>query len=132
MAGMTQLGALSLERPREVTIPKVKQDRPCFMVGGKGFFNKKDRFLSPGQITYLDEEPGLDMIPLNRKAYDSMSDLLDKLDALGFAKAKADKKDYTPFPRVEWSDEEGVINSLPLPEKVMGADKSGLPDDVVR
>jgi len=127
---MQQLGALSLNPPSEKRMPKVKEDRAAYLVGGKGFFNEKDKLLMPGQATYFDGEPNVDLIPLNKMAYDNMQKFLDKLDALGMKKAKRDNKEYIPMPRQSWS-ENGVVDDIPMPDSVMGVRKDG-PDDTIR
>jgi hypothetical protein len=127
---MQQLGALSLSPPSEKRLPKLKEDRAAYAVGGKGFFNDRDKFLYPGQATYFDGEPNLDLIPLNKKAYDNMQAFLDKLDALGMKAAKMNNKTYIPLVRQEWR-EDGTQDELPTPDSVMGVRKDG-PDDTIR
>lgn len=127
---MQQLGALSLTPHQEFKMPKIKQDRPAYMVGGKGFFNSKDKFLQPGQMTYLDGEPNQDLIPLNKMAYDAMQKFLDKLDEFAAEKAKKDKRAFTPQPRQAWSEDD-ILEELPSPDFVIAARKDG-PDDTIR
>lgn len=127
---MQQLGALSLNPPSEKRLPKLKEDRPAYLVAGKGFFNQLDKYLYPGQATYFDGEPNTDLIPLNKKAYDNMQAFLDKLDALGMKAAKAKGNTYIPLPRQEWR-EDGVYDDVPMPESVLGVKKNG-PDDTIR
>lgn len=127
---MKQLGALSLTPHQEIRMPKVKDDRPAYMVSGKGFFTSKDKFLYPGQATYLDEEPNLDLIPLNKIAYDRIQQFLDKLDEMGERKAKKEGRAYVRQPRQVWN-EDGVQDELPTPKFAMAAPKDG-PDDTIR
>ena len=127
---MQQLGNLSLTPHKEFKMPKLKQDRPAYMVGGKGFFNSNDKFLYPGQMTYLDGEPNQDLIPLNKVAYDEMQKFLDKLDALASEKAKREKRSFIPQPRQEWREEE-ILEDLPAPDFVMASKKLGA-DDTIR
>jgi len=127
---MQQLGALSLNPPSEKRMPKLKEDRAAYLVGGKGFFNDKDKYLYPGQATYFDGEPNQDLIPLNKLAYDNMQAFLDKLDALGAKAAKQNGKQYIPLARMAWT-EDGVSSDIPTPDVVMGARKDG-PDDTIR
>lgn len=126
---MRQLGALSLEQNHARPLPKLKADRAAYMVGGKGFFNDKDKYLYPGQATYWDGEPNRDLIPLNKKAYDNMQTFLDKLDVLNAKAAKANGKVYVPIAREQW-DEDGLVADIPTPDSVMGVQKSG-PDDTI-
>jgi len=126
MARQIALGALSIERPQQRQLPRLREDRPAYMVAGKGFFNDKDRFLHPGQATYLDSEPNLDLIPLNKLAYDKMQEFLDKLDALGLKK----NKNYIPIPRAVWNESTGFQDELPSPDSVMGVVRTG-PDDTI-
>lgn len=127
---MQQLGALSLTPQKEFKMPKIKQDRAAYMVGGRGFFNAKDQFLYPGQMTYLDDEPNIDLIPLNKIGYDRQQAFFDKLDRFAEEKAKREKRSFVPQPRQEWS-EEGVVEELPTPDFVMAARKDGA-DDTIR
>ncbi len=125
MAGpMHQLGALSLSPPKAHSPLRVKQDKPAYGVGGKGFYDDKDKFWNPGQALYFDGEPNLDLTPLNKVAFDKMTEFLDKLDALGERAAKKNGKAYTPIARLEWT-EEGVLDDAPQPEQVLGARVEG-------
>lgn len=125
MAGqMHQLGALSLTPPKPYVQPRVKADKPAYGVAGKGFYDDKDKLWMPGQALYFDGEPNQDLVPLNKMAYDKMTEFWDKLDALGERKAKKEGKAYNPIVRQEWSDE-GVVDDMPLPEQVMGVRREG-------
>lgn len=115
-----QLGALSLSPPKAYTPPRVKQDVPAYGVNGKGFYDNFCRFWNVGQALYFTGEPNLDLIPLNKLAYDKMTEFLDKLDSLGERKAKKEGKAYSPIARQEWNDD-GVVDDFPQPEYVMGA-----------
>ena len=130
-----QLGALSTEHPSQKfrALPPIKNERPVYMITGKGFFNKKDILIGSGQIIYWDDEPNKDMTPMNKLAFVKYNEFLDKLDAEGMKNAKKTGKSYNPEVRLEWSDDaNSVIDDLPLPDKVMGADKSALADDIIR
>lgn len=125
MAGtMHQLGALSLSPRMPQTPLRVKADKPAYGVGGKGFFDDKDKFWNVGQALYFDGEPNLDLTPLNKLAFDKMTEFLDKLDALGERAAKKNGKAYTPIARMQWTDE-GVLDEAPQPEQVMGVRREG-------
>lgn len=124
-----QLGALSLTPPKPYIQPRVKQDKPAYGVTGKGFYDEFCKFWNPGQALYFDGEPNLDLIPLNKVAYDKMSEFLDKLDALGERKAKKEGKSYNPIVRMAWT-EEGAVEELPQPEQVMGAKIEGHNDQI--
>lgn len=125
MGEMQQLGALSLNPPKEHRPLRVKQDKAAWGVAGKGFYDDKDKLWYPGQALYFDGEPNLDLIPLNKVAYDKQQEFLDKLDSLGLKRAKKDGKEYTPLTRQQWS-EDGIIDDLPTPEFVMGSRKDGI------
>lgn len=120
-----QLGALSLSPPKPYTQPRVKADKAAYAVSGRGFYDDKDKFWNPGQALYFEGEPNLDLIPLNKLAYDKMSEFMDKLDALGERKAKKDSKTYNPIARQAWSEDGGYMEELPQPEQVMGVRKEG-------
>lgn len=125
MAGQPhQLGALSLSPPKVHAPLRVKADKPAYGVGGKGFYDDKDKFWNVGQALYFDGEPNLDLTPLNKVAYDKMMEFMDKLDALGERAAKKNGKTYIPLARQEWT-EEGVLDDAPQPDQVMGARKEG-------
>lgn len=117
--GMHQLGALSLTPPKAYQPLRVKQDKPAYGVSGKGFYDDKNKFWNAGQALYFEGEPNFDLIPLNKLAFDKMTDFYDKLDALGERRAKKDGKSYTPIIRQTWT-EEGVLDDAPQPEQVMG------------
>lgn len=119
MSQPLQLGALSLSPPKPYSQPRVKEDRAAYMVSGRGFYDQYCKLWQPGQALYFDGEPNLDLIPLNKIAYDTMQAFLDKLDALGMKRAKKDGKDYIPLARQEWK-ENGEYDELPMPEYVMG------------
>lgn len=121
---MVQLGALSLQPQKHPAPLRVKQDRPAYGVAGKGFFDDKDVLWYPGQALYFDGEPNIDLIPLNKAAWDKMQVFLDKLDQLGIKKAKKDGKEYIPLQRTEWRDD-GEVADMPMPESVMGVRKEG-------
>lgn len=124
-----QLGALSLTPPKPYVQLRVKEDKPAYGVTGKGFYDEYCKFWNPGQALYFDGEPNLDLIPLNKLAYDKMVEFWDKLDALGERKAKKEGKAHNPVIRMAWT-EEGTVDELPMPEQVMGAKIEGHNDQI--
>lgn len=64
-------------------------DRPAYKIlGEKGFFGPDDHLYVFGEMIYFDDEPNMDMEPLNPMARERMKDYLSKLDDLGRAAAK--------------------------------------------
>lgn len=124
MVGQIQLGALSIDRRPERAPFRVKQDKPAYGVGGKGFYDDKDRFWNPGEALYWEKEPNMDLTPLNKLAYDEMQKFLDKLDAYGQKKAKKEGKEYSPAAREAWVQDLD-ISELPSPQNLMGAPAEG-------
>ena len=118
------LGALSLAPRQPYVRPRVKQDRPAYGVGGKGFFDDKDKMWHPGTALYFDGEPNLDLYPLNKLAHNRMQEFLDKLDLLGEEKAKKEKRAYIKVARKEWVEEDSE-DDLPQPDYVMASRKEG-------
>ena len=125
MAQPLALGALSITPRVHNPFPRVKQDRPAYGVGGKGFFDDKDKLWYPGQALYFNGEPNMDLTPLNKKAYDCMQAFLDKLDEAGEKKAKKDGRAYVRIVREEWREEGEEGPEIPQPEFVMGSRKEG-------
>jgi len=125
---MQQLGSLSLTQPTEKRMPKLNADRPAYGISGKGFFNDQDKFLCPGQATYFDGEPNLDLIPLNKKAYDRMQEFLDKLDNLAAQAAKKAGKSFVPAARQVWVED--GMSEMPTPSSVFGVRKTGSDDTI--
>lgn len=125
MGQPVQLGALSLT-PRQSLPPLrvTKQDKAAWGVGGKGFYDDKDKYWAVGQALYFDGEPNVDLTPLNKLAYDRMQAFLDKIDHLGALKAKKEGKSYVQLAREEWR-EDGAHDEIPMPEYVMGVKKEG-------
>jgi hypothetical protein len=124
-----QLAALSIAPRMEPRPIKVRDDRPAYGVGGKGFFDQYCKFWNTGEALYFDGEPNIDFVPLNKAAYDKMTEFLDKLDALGLKRAKRDGKEYIPIMREKWS-ESGEGNSVPQPDSILGAEIKGSNDAV--
>lgn len=104
--------------------PRVKQDKPAYGVINNGFFDDKDKFWNPGEALYFDGEPSLNLIPLNKKAYDRIQGMLDMLDMFGEEKAKKDGKTYTPYARTPWTEDD-ENEDFKTPDSVMGVKKAG-------
>lgn len=124
MGNPVQLGALSLSPPKPYAPPRVKQDKAAWLVGGKGFFDDKDKLWQPGQALYFEGEPSLELMPLNKLAYDKQQELLDRLDAFEMAACKKKGVTFVKKDRKEWNEGE-VDDGLPQPESVMGVRKEG-------
>lgn len=125
MANPVQLGALSTEPAKPFTPPRIKhQDKAAWMVGGKGFFDDKDKFWRPGECLYFDGVPNADLVPLNKMAYERQQLWLDVQDELDEKVCKANKKAFVKRPRKEWK-ELSEIEDLPTPDSVMGVRKEG-------
>lgn len=123
---MLQLGPLSIEPHRPYTPPRIRrQDVPAWMIGGRGFFDDKDKFWGPGECLYWDGTPNHDLIPINKLAYDKMQTWLDVMDELEEKKCKADKRMFVKKPRREWKETE-FVDDLPMPDSVMGKKKDGV------
>ena len=119
----------SLEKRKDYVRPRVKQDRPAYGVINNGFFDDKDKFWNPGEALYYDHEPSLNMVPLNKIAYDRLQLLYDKLNALGAEKAKKDKAAHTPMSLEPWSEDD-LNDDFPTPDSVMGYQKEGSNDAI--
>lgn len=104
--------------------PRVKQDRAAYGVINNGFFDDKDKFWNPGEALYFDGEPSLNMVPLNKKAWDKIQSILDVLDMFGEEKSKKDGKTYIPAARTPWTEDEDT-EDFKAPDSVMGVKKSG-------
>lgn len=85
---------------RPVIIP---EDMPVYQITGSGigagYFgvdeNGEDHLYLPGSVLALEnEEPNLQMKPLNKMAWARMDEFLDKIDDLGRKKAERDGKGF--------------------------------------
>ena len=131
MAGTPRaLGALSLDRTQPYVRPKVKQDRPAYIVINNGFFDHKDKFKFPGEMLYFDGEPNANLYPLNKMAYDKIQQFLDMLDMFSEEKAKKDKVKFIKQAREPWHNYEEV--EVPQVENVMGMPKNDDGKDNIR
>ncbi len=130
----------SLEPHRSYTKPKVKDNRPAYIVSGHGFFDHNDKFRTNGSMFYYDFEPSLVAIqPLF--ANDKMNEFLAKLNHFGQEAAKQtvvgpdgkitrNKKHFTPYDLKEWNDSEEL--DLPVVEYLMGVPKTSDAKDEIR
>lgn len=124
MVQMYQLGALSLDKNEHRPLPRVKQDKPAWMVGGKGFFDQNAKFWRPGECMYYAEVPNIDLIPLNKMAYDNQQLWLDMIDELAERKAKAEKKSFVKTPRREWCEPSDMVD-VPTPDSIFAPAAKG-------
>lgn len=122
------LGALSLTPHPEYRKPKVKQDRPAYAVINDGFFDQNDKFWQPNQMLYYDDEPNLNLYPLNKLANDKVNTFLTKLNELGEEMARKNKKRFTPYQIKDWTESEEI--ELPQVENVMGMPKTSKNDEI--
>ena len=111
----------SLDKHEPRAKPRIKQDRPAYEVINDGFFDTKDKFKFPGALIYFDGEPNQNLFPLNKLANDKMNEFIEKLNNLGMASAKANKKGYTPLPIKEWVETDEI--EVPMVEHVFGVPK---------
>jgi hypothetical protein len=119
MGQAVQLGALSIDRPRDLPPLRIKhQDKAAWGVGGKGFFDNK-KFWQPGQALYFDGEPNLDFTPLNKLAWERLEAFKDKLDAEEVKIAKEKKRQPRLLPREEWKEND-EHDEIPMPQYLMG------------
>lgn len=124
------LGVLSTEKRQPYTRPRVKQEVPAYGVINDGFFDDKDKFWHPGQALYFKGEPNLNLVPLNKKAYDKIQQFLDMLDLYAEEKCKKEKKTFVKQPRQEWREDDDIEDSFPHPEYAMGSRKEGKNDEI--
>lgn len=120
-----------LEPNKPYVKPRVKDDRAAYVVTGNGFFDHKDKFRYPGSMFYYDFEPSLDLTPLNKLASEKKNAFLAKLNELGNEMAKKNKKNFTPYEIVEWSDGQEELD-LPQVEYLMGIPKQSDIKDEIR
>ncbi len=113
----------TLDRKKDYVRPRVKQDKPAYGVINNGFYDNNDKFWNPGEALYYDEEPSLNMVPLNKMAHERIQGLYDKLNAFGIEKSKKDKTSYTPLSLTPWSEDD-LNEDFPTPESVMGVKKT--------
>lgn len=117
--GMVQLGPLSINPPKAYVKPRVKADRPAYMVSGKGFFDGHE-LLNPGTAIYFDGEPNADFLPMNKLAYDRMQEFLDKIELLAERAAKKAGNAYVKPAREPWIEDGEDEIEIKLPDSLMG------------
>lgn len=62
----------------------ISSDRPAYKIlADKGFFGPDDHLYNFGELIYFDDEPNMDMEPMNEPARVRMHEYLTKLDELG-------------------------------------------------
>jgi hypothetical protein len=93
---MARSGLLTAPPVREAT-PQIPQDVPCYRIMEEKGFYVDDRLIPQGKIIAWDEEPSLNMDPLNELAVEKYKEFLAKLDTFGKEKSLVDKKHYTPL-----------------------------------
>lgn len=110
--------------PRQEPAVNIPQDVACYRVMDEKGFYVDDRLIPYGKPIMWEEEPSLNMEPLNELAIDAYKKFLAKLDKFGQEKALADKKHYTPllsrFENKVKAEEEIVDNRR---AKVLGVQK---------
>ena len=114
----------SIDRHPEYVKPRIKNDRPAYVVIQEGFYDHKDKYRPVGSHFYFDFEPNLNLMPLNKLANDKMNLFIEKLNKLGEEVARKNKKGFTPQPIKEWIESDEV--EMPMVEHVFGMPK---PDD---
>jgi hypothetical protein len=78
----------------------IREDRPAYRIlATAGFFGPDDHLYSEGSVIYFEDEPNLEMEPMNGKAHETMNAYIDRLDALGRAAAEKAGRAYTGLPR---------------------------------
>lgn len=120
----------SLDKHEPFVKPRIKQDRPAYVVINDGFYDHKDKFRFPGSMFYFDGEPNQNLFPLNKLANDKMNLFIDKCNGLGEEVAKKNKKNFTKQPMKEWVEIDEV--ELPLVEHVFGMPKADDGKDEIR
>lgn len=119
MGNPVQLGHLSITPPKPYVKPRIKADRPAYLVSGKGFFDGHELW-NAGSSLYFDDEPNIDMIPLNKLAHDRLQEFLDKIELLEERKCKKEGKAFVKKPREEWREDGYDDVEIKLPESLMG------------
>lgn len=114
----------SIDKHDPYVKPRIKNDRPAYVVIQEGFFDHKDKFRNVGSHFYYDLEPNMNLMPLNKLANDKMNLFIDKLNGLGAQVAAKAKKQFTPQPQKEWVESDEI--DMPMVEHVFGMPK---PDD---
>lgn len=78
----------------------IREDRAAYRIlATAGFFGPDDHLYSEGSVIYFEDEPNLEMEPMNGKAREAMNAYIDRQDALGRAAAEKAGRSYTGLPR---------------------------------
>ena len=120
----------SIDRHEPYVKPRIKNDRPAYVVINDGFYDQKDRFRQAGSHFYYDGEPNQNLVPLNKLANDKMNAFIEKLNTLSAAVHAKAKKQFTPQATKEWV--EGEDFDLPMVEHVFGMPKADDGKDDIR
>lgn len=83
--------------PQRQAILNIPQDAPAYRIKSGGFFAPNDHLYLEGAVLLYDDEPNLEMEPLNELAVEKMKAFLTKLDIQGRAAAKKAGKSYTSY-----------------------------------
>lgn len=87
---------LSPVQPQRYVMPTINNNRPCYKVmAEKGWLDPDDILRPMGTIVYFDGTPPITMEPLNDKAVDIMTKIIEEHEKLGREAAKAAGKAYT-------------------------------------
>jgi hypothetical protein len=84
---------LFTQRPQNMMPSVIPDDVPVYRIK-EGKFFADDTLFEEGAIIAYEKEPNVEMEPLNKLAIQKMSEYLQRLDALGKAKAEKDGKSY--------------------------------------
>ena len=77
----------------------ISNDRPAYRIlAEKGFFGPDDNLYPFGEEIYFDDEPNLDMEPLNEPARQRMKEFVGKLEELGRQAAIKNGREFTGLP----------------------------------
>lgn len=87
-----QLSPVSPHRNTTIVIP---DDRPVYRIKEGKFFGPDDRLYLEGEIIGWDEEPNLEMEPLNNLAREKFRSYIEKLDECGRAVSVKNGTGYT-------------------------------------
>ncbi len=111
----------------------ISNDRPAYRIlSEKGFFGPDDNLYPFGEQIYFDDEPNLDMEPLNELARKRKAEFINKLEELGRQAAVKNGREFTGLPmNIESAIEQASmdarrVQSISNPDGValMKADKT--------
>jgi hypothetical protein len=90
--------ALSPIPPQAAAPIVISDERPAYRITSQaGFFGPDDTLYPEGTMMYWDEQPSLEMQPLNRLAREAKKKYLESLDDLGKIAAEKLGKGYTGY-----------------------------------